>query len=386
MYKFEDNEKTQLSFEYLLEIDTEDEKQDLPGIEYIETFDQSTPFRDGIDERIKSLGFTGYIDSVQEKLAFLQKQFVKNEVDEVSKPTLKNWLTASAPDDSGRENVFKLCFALEMNARETIEFFLKKCLTRPFNYKSPSEAVYFYCLLNGKNYQEAKQLIEEMHSMPNTRKGATERATEEIGAELCQIGNEEELLKYLSLHKYDVDNYHVTATNRIKELRQRCYKDASAESEWLGGEARSVTSDDELFDAIYGYDSAAMEKEKRNINSSRFPKAIRDCWPNRQLLFNVTKHSARKENVFRKLLILFTFYDYYVNAYAAERKNNRCIDLRSKAEEFEMELDQVLAECGYIQLYKRNPYDWLFYYCSSFQDPISKFRDVIDEYYLQEGG
>ena len=48
------------------------------------------------------------------------------------------------------------------------------------------------------------------------------------------------------------------------------------------------------------------------------------------------------------------------------------------------ELQTVLAECGYVQLYWRNPFDWMIGYCAMSLNPLDTLRDLIEEYYLSD--
>ena len=384
MYKFQDNTRTQLAMDEILGMDTQALEEELPGIEYLDSFEHSTPFRDGIDAQIRKLGYAGAMDNTQGKINFILEQFKKHQIDPISKPTLKNWLTASAPDDKGRENVYKLCFALEMDARQTAEFFHKNYLTRPFNYKKTSEAVYFYCLLNGRSYADALRLIEFVNTQPKDNSIDRDIVTENLGIQISKIDSEEKLVAYLAAHCYEPEEQHRTVTEKIEELLRECYAAAELEMSFRGNPCK-VDSDDHLLDIIFDYDSAAMEKEKLTIKASRLPKALKANWPHRQLLFRIKNHDVSTEDVYRKALELLSFYDYYARAYAAERrKKGASVDLRGYADEFETELDQRLAECGYVQIYPRNPFDWLLLFCTCSHDPLDKFREVLAEYYLDE--
>ena len=59
-------------------------------------------------------------------------------------------------------------------------------------------------------------------------------------------------------------------------------------------------------------------------------------------------------------------------------------------DEFVDETNELLARCGYVQLYWRNPYDWMFGYCAnaidSDEDPLDQFRMLIEELYLNKEG
>lgn len=387
MEKFQEGEFTQLIFERILEID-QTLTEELPGIEEMEFLDPAMLFQEGINRRLIKLGFNGDIDSVDCKMDFLRKQFQKNKVEpRVNDVTLKNWMTKAAPtsNDNGRENVFKLCFALEMNAEETAEFFLKAFLKRPYNYKKTNEAVYYFCLRNRINYVDAVRIITAIQNIPQSQTVEKEVNTERIGYEISNITDEEELIKYLAENRYSDEEQHYTSVEKIKSMLDNCFELAQKETQFTRGTPVIVKSVDALLDVIYDYDADSMRKnEKKTIQDSKFPKCVKANWIDRQAFHNIEKHLTRTEDVYRKALVLLKFYSYYADAYckARSRMTEDEIDFCGYADDFEAELETVLAECGYIQLYKRNPFDWLILYCAAFPNPLSTFRDIISKYFL----
>lgn len=387
MEKFQEGEFTQLIFERILEID-QTLTEELPGIEEMEFLDPAMLFQEGINRRLIKLGFNGDIDSVDCKMDFLRKQFQKNKVEpRVNDVTLKNWMTKAAPtsNDNGRENVFKLCFALEMNAEETAEFFLKAFLNRPYNYKKTNEAVYYFCLRNRINYVDAVRIITAIQNIPQSQTVEKEVNTERIGYEISNITDEEELIKYLAENRYSDEEQHYTSVEKIKSMLDNCFELAQKETQFTRGTPVIVKSVDALLDVIYDYDADSMRKnEKKTIQDSKFPKCVKANWIDRQAFHNIEKHLTRTEDVYRKALVLLKFYSYYADAYckARSKMTEDEIDFCGYADDFEAELETVLAECGYIQLYKRNPFDWLILYCAAFPNPLSTFRDIISKYFL----
>lgn len=388
MEKFQEGESTQLIFERILEID-QTSTEELPGIEEMESLDPAMLFRGGINSSLVKLGFNGDIDSADCKIDFLRKQFQKNKVEpRVSDATLKNWMTQAAPtsNDNGRENVFKLCFALEMNAEQTAEFFLKAFLSRPYNYKKTNEAVYYFCLRNRINYVDAVRIITAIQNIPQAQTVEKEVNTERIGYEISNITKEAELIKYLAENRYSEEEQHYTAVERIKSMLDNCFELAQKETQFTRGTSAAVKSVDALLDVIYDYDADSMRKnEKKTIRDSKFPKCVKANWIDRQAFHNIEKRFTRTEDVYRKALVLLKFYSYYADAYCKARSKitEDEIDFCGYADDFEAELETVLAECGYIQLYKRNPFDWLILYCAAFPNPLSTFRDIISKYFLE---
>lgn len=400
MPKYEDGPLTALAEDrledWLRKMDPD--VDELPSKEFFEEYKPAELFREGIDNRLRELGYAGSQENPKEKVAFLRAQFEKNKVAPVSNATLKNWLTRDAApqnNQSGRENVFRLCFALEMDAAQTAKFMLKSYLCRPFNYKNTEEAVYFYCLSNGKSYAEAQRiigLVERVgHAVPEE-----DVYTKQIGEKIAAIRRESDLIDYLAAYTYPKERWHYSARQRIQRLLESCKKFARHDrwnnpTDWAVGvyvNEPEVTSNDRLLDIIYNFkatDIVSDAKGKRVVSVRKdydLPEALQKNWVGKQTLYRVMDGENVSDEVYRKTLMILFFYNFYADYYTAERLwyGEKEIDCRSVYGEFEEGLDELLESCGYVQSYKRNPFDWLILSCAAAPDPIGRFRDLIDNY------
>lgn len=390
MQRFDDGNATMMAWDYLLELDTNAATEELLGKEYIEQLDEDALFREGIDARICELGYAGSMDDSNAKVAFIWNQFLKHEIDPISKATLKNWLVKAAPtsNQKGRENVFKLCFALEMDAAQTAEFMLKAYLCRPFNYKNAREAVFFFCLLNGKGYNDALRIIDcvENSTIVSPEKNIY---TEQIGEAIAGLRHESDMIDYLSNNTFSEEQWHYSAKENIKKLLKECKELARNDGE---NESRAIDVGNEeaakraevigngrLLSIIYGYDiDYERTHRQKTIQKSEMPKSLRKNWIDRQAFENISGDTIVSDEVYRKALIILDFYHFFQSRNAdpmlQENGFNSCAD------EFEDELDGLLNECGFMQLYKRNPFDWFILHCASYPDPIQQFRCFIQSY------
>ncbi len=133
---------------------------------------------------------------------------------------------------------------------------------------------------------------------------------------------------------------------------------------------------------IYGDVSDKGQLTSR-VAQSRFPKLICKNFPKRQLFSNIQKHEA-SEDVIRKALIILVFYEFYATALLNAEKNasGDVMDFGEEYEDFKVELDDILLECGYVQMYVRNPFDFFIVYCAKTCNPLDTFRTLIAEYQL----
>ena len=77
--------------------------------------------------------------------------------------TVERWFTKNKVP--GRPYAIKICFALGLGYKEAVQFLRKGCKSYGFNVRSAEEAVYMFCLLNGKSYQEAEELLRQYREL-----------------------------------------------------------------------------------------------------------------------------------------------------------------------------------------------------------------------------
>lgn len=386
MAEYENNNMTQLAEDSFA--DFEFDYSDVPGKEYIESLNLVTTFYDYTYIYAQKNGFQEDKSNADALAKFILKLGEERNSPLSSLNTIKNWLkkTPPAANQSGRENVYILCFALGLNAKETKEFFLKAYLERPFNYKNTHEAVYFFCMNNRLSYAEARRMIEKIESAPEVENDDAEQVTEQIGYDISLITTEDDLVKYLVTNRSGFNVQSLTASRKIKELIEECKDLAKKEYKLLHNGDISVENVDELLTVITGYyarETVNGEKlYKQSISKSKLPELIRKNFPQREQFKQIEDGKASFDTI-RKALIMLKFYSFFADAliHKAEDLENGLFY------EFVDETNELLAECGYVQLYWRNPYDWLFGYCAygaADPNPLNEFKTVIDIFYLDD--
>ncbi len=414
-----EGEITKDVYNLLLNLNENDDDNDAEILshDYLESLREATPFKDGIDKRLAELGVDIKI-SAKEKVDFILTKCREHDIPTdssaskvfLSAPTLKNWLTTAPPND--RKKVFLLCFALEMNLTQATEFFVKSFLSRPFNFKDTAEAVYYYCFHCGKTYTKAKELLSRIEAMPKQNKGLDRKniMTVTIGAELREITDEDELVAFLVANQFDKQEQHVTIRKEIERLLQENmplateerkrnlyvtsdYKNDYSQYKQID-EMEEINTSAQLLDQINGFSSEAC-LELGGVANSNLPKLIASNLPTRQNLVGVLKGTAN-DDMYRKTLELLFFYNYYAEAMFEQLdagKNLVDMDLlnfetekqdEGYYEEFRIQLDALLENCGYLQLYTRHPFDWTLLYCARHNNPLDAWRDIIEDYYLAQ--
>ena len=121
MLPVQDNEATRLMKEKLLGYDFE--KEELPGKEDMENFRFVSNFIEYVHKYAQKSGYCNEVFDAIKLVKFVLKKCKEAGVS-ISHQTLTNWVTTAPPSgEKARENVYRLCFALQMDAVQTHEFF-----------------------------------------------------------------------------------------------------------------------------------------------------------------------------------------------------------------------------------------------------------------------
>jgi hypothetical protein len=258
-----------------------------------------------------------------------------------------------------------------MDTNTTAEFFLKNFLIIPFNYKDKVDAVYFYCMRHRKGIETIKTMLDEADKFESLNCDTTH--TEEIGRTIRDINDDNEFMKYLKTHCYDEEYQFQTARGMIINFIE--------ENKKLAG----VNSNSDLLFEIYGYTSQSQYKDThKGISKSNLPALFTESFPKDVEISKIVNDKEVTYEVLRKALIIMEFYNYYRSrenkAVDGDKKNLMIMDY---LREFYDEVNGSMAECGFVQLYLRHPFDSLILFCAKSEDPIFTFKDLIDKRYLK---
>lgn len=339
-------------------------------------------FRDGVIDRIYKIGYTGDRWNTWEIIDFICTKFQEHDIQMVerqkdnTRTNITNWLSDNGhvPNDSeqSRPNVYKLCFALEMDAYKTEDFFLKHYLCRPFNFKDHRECVYYFCLNTHRTYSDAERLIAIIETL-NPENVNKNEETRKIGAALSSITEEVDFLNEMPKYIYDKSEQRKTVTDKIIELEKECKKIANIDGR--GSLLRAI-----YYDEQRSIGNKFLSRQKL-LDEEVFPDYISTNFPMETTLSDIINHKNVSNDRCRKMLILLYFYKFYGERYNSSILNGVFyteVDFSQQYENFEMSLDELLNECGFVELYYRNPYDEFILSCAKKTDPLFEFRTMIN--------
>lgn len=344
-------------------------------------------FSEGLTEYIRSHGYSGDMDSIDDKTDFIKQKCKDNNVT-LNPSVVKTWFKDKRPR-SGAESrtlVYKLCFALNMNAKEAADFFYKVYFECPFNFRIPDEAVIYYCLNNNKSYSEAELLKGKVKSILEIAKPSEYEydLTTAIGKDISNIQTDEDFLDYISKNSAEFVAGNKTAYKYASKLitavtdlaKKRC--ENKEELKHRLGKDNNI--DLFIYD-LFGEDINQFKKDKSFSKASEFPELIKSNFPLKMQLSKVRNNEQLSYDTMRKALIELFFYKYFAELFEANTDEYFCIyedDFRG----YVAETNDLLFSCGYPQLYVRNPYDWLFMHCANTPYPLEEFQNAVKRYYL----
>lgn len=353
----------------------------LKGIKWGKDFninDNTYPMDELRDNNIFLEGVSSYLgidaDDIDSIISETEARYNNNGI-EFTK-TIRQWLQGKkkpSQSQAYRHNCYDFCIALGMNFNETFEFMFKHFQIMPFYYKNRTDAIYYYCILNNKNYDTIVKMRDIAKDFPATNDETVDTAY--IGRKISEIDNDEEFIEYLKIYCYDDEHQFATARRNILEMLDKCKGEAYA----------NVKKDSELLMTITGYNNQTGIKGGRHdkgISKSLFPPEFTTSFPDDNVLCKIRNDKKVSDEALRKLLILLCFYHYYKSRENSIGRIQITPEIiKESYKEFCTECDGMLAECGYVQLYPRNLYDWHILCCANSEYPIEALKSLIKQQY-----
>ncbi len=176
---------------------------------------ENTPlFTEGLAARLSQLGMDCTSDDTKTLRKELDRRY-KEILDKDCPKAVHNWINGGVPGTDGRINNYDVCYALEMDVKQTVTFMQKYILTQPFNCKNRIDAIYLYCFYHKKPYALVKELLEISEGFVTQEKAHT--STSQIEAAILAADNDDAFKKYLSEHFYGKDQQFMLAREIIDD-------------------------------------------------------------------------------------------------------------------------------------------------------------------------
>lgn len=345
-------------------VDPESAEDVISGISRAMELEARPVFLEGAAARLTRLGIDCSADDKELMLSEVKRRY-KELLGFPCPRTVQEWMRGTTPGVTNRRNNYDLCYALEMDLKQTIVFFQKHYLTMPFNVKNKVDAVFMYALYHKKPYSAVTDLLEKSKGFVSQENAHT--STSQIMSVLLEEDDDDKFLSYLSEHCYNNEQQFQLARHIISNEISKVHNNL------LRYEPDRILSPDRLgsltIEALLGY--KYQQRCKMN-KSSKLPKHFTESLPNDVTLGKIINSDAASYDLLRKTLMLLKFYNFY---YEADNFDPKTIG--GNLLDFYEELNTVLISCGFAQLYVRHPFDCLLLYCANSYDPIDTMYCVI---------
>ena len=388
--------------------------------QYLQNSANFVSFHTGLTTLMQRCGYTGSSEDVEEKTAYLQQKLAAIHV-KITEITVRDWFSGKrrpSLDSRSRKLVYEICFALGASFELVQEFFRQVYFSRSFNCHTIKEAVYYYCLHQNHSYDHALELYETIKAMPETAKfeASDPVYTDQIRNALDNCHSDEEFLAYFSRNKSIFDRWNQKALFYIEEfIRQiRGTKEDIGRIEAFGKvgtipDAKTLATPpasglitQEFFMQARHF-GRKWTYAKQNVTSidfmlefiidpiepvnkkAKLPDIVKLNFPSKKTFSKILNRSQSETSTsydsIRKCLILLKFYHFWVTLELMMDSGNAAEDSQTEYadyfDDFCEEMAQLLEECGYEELYERNPYDWIFLWASTTKHPLESFRGVM---------
>ena len=322
-------------------------------------------FLEGVSARLSQLGVACTADDIELILAEVKSRY--KEILGFSCPrTVQEWIKGTTPGVTNRRNNYDLCYALEMDYRQTAVFFQKHYLSLPFIIKAKVDAVFLYCLYHRKSYSVVTELLERSKGFVSRENAHT--STSQIAAVIFDIDDDEKFLRYLSEHCYGSEQCFRLARKMIgdelEQVKRRLLRYSSKDI--VSPKRLGALTIRELLGEKY-------QKGKKYSKSRVLPKRFTESLPNDVTLGKIVNGEVASYELLRKTLALLKFNNFYNEADNCDEDS-----VRGNLMDFYDELNTALIECGFAQLYVCHPFDCLLLFCANSYEPIDALNCVMN--------
>ena len=329
----------------------------LTGIQCAMELDARPLFLEGLAVRLTELGTACSVSDTEVMLTEIKRRY-KEKLGKLCPKTVQNWIRGTIPGATNRINNYELCYALEMDFRQTAVFFQKHFLMLPFHVKSREDAVFCYCLYHQKPYSTAAQMLADSEDFVPQENAHT--ATAQILTTILQTDDDTAFMRYLSSHCYgNRQQFQMARSIILKKLEQ-------LKSVIRADDAIAYLSPDRLNSAVitellgYRYQSTVKEQQKPEL-----PRRFAESLPNDVTLGKIINGDTVSYELLRKTLMLLRLYLFYHSSPNTDRDT-----IAQNLLDFYEELNATLISCGFAQIYVCHPFDCLLLYCANSYDPI----------------
>jgi len=285
----------------------------------------------------------------------------------------KNWLTQASVN---RSIVFLLGFGLNMSVEDVTEFLTKALREQDFNFKDPTEIIYWYCYKNSYKYPKMVMLKHQYNELTAAFDHAVyEDRTIGVRDTIKGIKNDETLLRYLARFKNGSPTCTISTTagqwfselyasskSRIADFYNADELERHSSKFWTPEDITESDVEKVICCGTPIKGNGNLEK----ISASKLAKYFNNKRFSRQ---HISKILSKSLAVDRFDLITLNFFLFSQDEKYAQNNKGRYIAFIDST-------NKILEECTMGELYVANPYECFLLMCILSDCPLATYADV----------
>jgi hypothetical protein len=303
--------------------------------------------------------------------------------------TVRHWINRDVRP--GEDLAIALCFAFDHfrgdpDAANT--FLMKDCLLDGFSPREPRHILYYYSLANSYAWSEAEKLhgkyakmaagIEPVDSPEDPEDNGEDTIVliDDFFSEEATRKDEDSfvglLLTYYSNGRFG--RYRKTALEHYNDLLAGLI--AGIEGDYVVDNGCELTIPyARLLIKLFPRPRQEGSGEPVRYSQLMLPKEVTKKLPNEP---DLPRMERGEIPVTRKALILAHFASFWIFEDTAARTDRQNLD------RFQTKTNEILGQCGMLELYPGNPFDWMVMKSVLCNSPVDYLDDLIDMAYVRK--
>ena len=319
-------------------------------------------------------------DSRKAALTALINQGAASRGVKIARNTLNEWLSemrdpsVSSSDANTRENIYRLCAALDLDLELTEELFEKVFFSCAFTTKNLKELCFLYhAQADARDgaegcrwYGKGEALWQAVLSAQTPDGGRTPPLQSHLILECADTMDEAEFRSFLLQN-----GSAFSRENQFERARAKIIELASLASGCDAADSPAAIAYEPLLNHILDYaQRGAPGSASCPVSSLRaLPAQLTTNFPTGQILRKICLGQACTYDQFNKMLALLLFYHFHVHA--------PDIPVKARFDAFLRFANLSLGQVGFSELYPCQPYGGLLLYCAAQENPLTALRAFI---------
>ena len=315
----------------------------------------------------------------------------------LARNTLNEWLkggrdpSVSSSDTQTRENIYRLCAALDLDMELTEELFEKVFFSRAFDLKVLREFAFFFFARRDYQsgvegcrwYATGEQVWEDVGKaiLPEETEPEQPIQNTVLLADRTAVMNDREFLSFLSSHRETFlrENRFSRARERIRDYARRaCRMTPELSMETADKNAEEDILYEPLINRILGFSQRSSSEASATVSSLKsLPPQLKTNFPTGQILRKICIGDTCSYDQVYKMFCLLLFYCYHA-------KLKTGTDREHRFGEFLRFANLSLEQEGCTELYPRQPFGGLLLFCAAQEDPIAALREFLETVIAEE--